>query len=58
MKEGGCADLKDSRGYTPLFLAVLNDENEYIKLLAIASTNFKIVDKDGNGLLHHVKEIL
>jgi len=38
-----------------LYLAVVNDENEYIKLLALATTNFKVVDINGNGLLHQVK---
>ena len=54
MKEGACVDEMDSRGYTPLYLAVLNDENEYIKLLTLSSHTFKSVDKDGNGLLHQV----
>jgi len=52
IKEGACVDEYDTRGYTPLYLAVVNDENEYIKLLALATTNFKVVDINGNGLLH------
>ena len=54
IKEGACVDEFDIRGYTPLYLAVTNDENEYIKLLALATTNFNVADTNGNGLLHQV----
>ncbi len=54
IKECACVDELDTRGYTPLYLAVVNDENEYIKLLALATTNFNVVDVNRNGLLHQV----